>query len=73
VTQPLHASQHIKILGNTRIAYKPRHTHTPLNTRSQKKPRWLISDTATHKPQHAKREGFRPWEILEKFAIALDI
>jgi hypothetical protein len=31
------------------------HPHTPLNTRSQKKPRWLISDTATHKPQHAKR------------------
>jgi hypothetical protein len=26
------------------------HPHTPLNIRSQKKP----SDTATHKPQHAK-------------------
>jgi hypothetical protein len=25
VTQPLHTSRHIKNLGNTRIAYKPRH------------------------------------------------
>jgi hypothetical protein len=33
------------------------HPHTPLNTRSQKKPRWLISDTATHRQQHAKGGG----------------
>jgi hypothetical protein len=33
------------------------HPHTPLNTRSQKKLRWLISDTATHKPQHARGGG----------------
>jgi hypothetical protein len=33
----------------------PTPTLTPLNTRSQKKPRWLISDTATQKPQNAKR------------------
>jgi len=28
MTQPLHKSQHTKNLGNTRIAYKPRPTHT---------------------------------------------
>jgi hypothetical protein len=33
-----------KNLGNPRIAYKPRHAHphTPINTKSQKKPRWQL-------------------------------
>jgi hypothetical protein len=45
VTQPLHTSQLIKNLGNTSIAYKPRHTHThihPWNTRSQGKTHYAI-------------------------------
>jgi hypothetical protein len=41
VTQPLHTSQHIKNLGNTRIAYKPRHTHTH-TLEARKKPRWQL-------------------------------
>jgi hypothetical protein len=48
----------VKNLGNTRIAYKPRHTHTPthletLEARGKKK-QVAISDTATHRPQHAR-------------------
>jgi hypothetical protein len=60
VTQPLHTSQLIKNLGNTSTAYKPRHKHThthPWNTRSQGKTQVAISDTAIHRPQHAKRGG----------------
>jgi hypothetical protein len=47
-----------KNLGNTRIAYKPRHTHTPthtLETLEARKTQVAISDPATHKPQHARR------------------
>jgi hypothetical protein len=46
-----------KNLGNTRIAYKPRHararahTHTPLEAR---KTQVAISDTATHNPQRGQ-------------------
>jgi alpha-mannosidase len=42
-----------KNLGNTRIAYKPRYTHT-LKTLEARKTQVAISDTATHKPQHAR-------------------
>jgi hypothetical protein len=48
----------IKNLGNTRIAYKPRHTHThthPATLEARgKKTQVAISDTATHRPQHAR-------------------
>jgi hypothetical protein len=51
VTQPLHTSQLIKNLGNTRIAYKPRHTHThthPETLEAREKPRWqLVSQLLT--------------------------
>jgi hypothetical protein len=40
----------IKNLGNTRTAYKPRHTHT----HTQGKTQVAISDTATHRPKHAR-------------------
>jgi hypothetical protein len=46
-----------KNLGNTRIAYKPRHTHThthPETLEARKKKQVAISDTATHRPQHAR-------------------
>jgi hypothetical protein len=46
-----------KNLGNIRTAYKPRHTHTHTHLETleaREKPRWLISDTATHRPQHAR-------------------
>jgi hypothetical protein len=46
----------IKNLGNTRIAYKPRHTHThthPETLDAREKPRWqlvtqLLTDHNTH-------------------------
>jgi hypothetical protein len=46
----------IKNLGNTRIAYKSRHTHTHthLETLEARKTQVAISDTATHRPQHAR-------------------
>jgi hypothetical protein len=46
----------IKNLGNTRIAYKPRHTHihTHPETLEVRKIQVASSDTATHKPQHAR-------------------
>jgi hypothetical protein len=44
-----------KNLGNTRVAYKPRHTHTHiLKTLEARKFQETISDAATHKPKHAK-------------------
>jgi hypothetical protein len=48
-----------KNLGNTRIAYKPRHTHTHTHpeTLEARKTQVAISDTATHKPQHARGGG----------------
>jgi hypothetical protein len=46
MTQPLPKSHHTKNLWNTRIAYKPRPTHTHLNTRSQKQ-RHNISETGS--------------------------
>jgi hypothetical protein len=61
VTQPLHNSQHIKKPRKHKNCIQTKahaHPHTPLNTRSQKKTRWLISDTATHKPLHAKGGWF---------------
>jgi hypothetical protein len=47
----------LKNLGNTRIAYKPRHTHTHTHTETleaREKTQVAISDTATHRPQHAR-------------------
>jgi hypothetical protein len=45
-------------LGNTSIAYKPRHTHTHTHLETlkarEKKSQVAISDTATHRPQHAR-------------------
>jgi len=58
MTQPLHRSQHTKTLGNTRIAYKPRHTHTPLEAR---KTQVAISDTTTHNPQRVPDRESNPW------------
>jgi hypothetical protein len=47
-----------KNLGNTRTAYKPRHTHThthtPLKHKKPGKIQVAISDTATYKQQHAR-------------------
>jgi hypothetical protein len=43
--------------GNTSIAYKPRHTHThthPETLEAREKSQVAISDTATHRPQHAR-------------------
>jgi hypothetical protein len=47
----------LKKPGNTSMAYKPRHrhTHTHLETlEAREKNQVAISDTATHKPQHAR-------------------
>jgi hypothetical protein len=46
-----------KNLGNTSIAYKPRHTHThthPETLEAREKTQVAISDTPTHRPQHAR-------------------
>jgi hypothetical protein len=45
-----------KNLGNTRTAYKPRHTHTHTHpkTLEARKTHVEIIDTGTHKPQHAR-------------------
>jgi hypothetical protein len=47
----------LKNLGNTSIAYKPRHTHThthPGTLEDREKTQVAISDTAAHKPKHAR-------------------
>jgi hypothetical protein len=47
----------IKNLGNTCIAYKPRHTHTHIHLetlKAREKTQVAISDTATRKSQSAK-------------------
>jgi hypothetical protein len=47
----------LKNLGNTRIAYKPRHTHTHTHLETleaREKKQVSISDTATHRPQQAR-------------------
>jgi hypothetical protein len=52
----------IKNLGNTSITYKPRHIHThthPETLEAREKTQVAISDTATHRPQHA-REAIIP-------------
>jgi len=46
-----------KNVGNTSIAYKPRHmhNHTHLETlEAREKTQVAINDTATHRPQHAR-------------------
>jgi hypothetical protein len=47
-----------KNIGNTRTAYKPRHTHTHTHPETlearEKKTQVAISDTATHRPKHAR-------------------
>jgi hypothetical protein len=46
-----------KNLENTSIAYQPRHkhTHTHLETlKAREKTQVTISDTDTHRPQHAR-------------------
>jgi len=45
-----------KNLGDTSIAYKPRHTHThtqPETLEAREKTQVAISGTATHRPQQA--------------------
>jgi hypothetical protein len=47
----------LKNLGNTSVAYQPRHTHTHKQIETleaREKTQVTISDTATHRPQHAK-------------------
>jgi len=42
---------------NTSIAYKPRYTHTHIHLKileAREEPQVTISDTATHRPQHAR-------------------
>jgi hypothetical protein len=46
-----------KNLGNTSTAYKPRHTHTHTHLETleaREKCQVAISDTATHRQQHAR-------------------
>jgi hypothetical protein len=56
MTQPLHSSQLLKP-GKHKYRIQSKalaHPHTPWNTRSQWKTQVAISDTATHRPKHAR-------------------